>query len=195
MTQPPTHSDAGAIYDVGALSESHAAAVGSVAIIWNALHDALGSLFAEVVTPDSRTIALAAWQAVSSDRSKRNMLHAACVAALDDDSKFTQEVKWINGQLNSLEDKRNDAVHAPYTITFEDGALKIIPDIFSGNVRAHKLHGKDLAIELRSYHARISALVGFTYLLLGWSRLEADDPSWPERPALPRPAHAQARKS
>ena len=174
------------------LFESHAADVGRVALSWNTLHDALGELFAEVISPDGRSVALAAWQAVQSDRSKRKMLDGVSVAALGSDAKFTQEVKWANGQLNALEDNRNDAVHSPYSVLIEDGALKVVPYVFAGSVRARKLQGKNLELELRSYSTNMDRLRDFARGLLGKSLSPASDPSWPERPKLPRLAQATA---
>ena len=188
IPEPPEGDDLSKIID------EHAADVGSVAIAWNELHSALGELFAEVVDRTGRSMALAIWEAVSSDRSKRAMLLAACSVGLDD-CRFTKEVVWTAGQADDLENRRNNAIHAPYSLTIDDGALKMIPYVFGGNQRARNLHGRDLGVELESYWINIQHLSQFVRDLRGRSRLPADGLSWPEKPRLPRPAHSQARKS
>lgn len=185
-------------YDVSKLTSQHAADVGRITIFWNGLHDALGELFAEVVSPRGprgREIALAAWQAVPNDQSKRLMLKAVCVAALGTDSEFIKEVTWAIDQINPLEDKRNNAVHSPYAVTLEGGELRIVPSMSSGSKRARKLHGKDLEAELTSYAEHIAGLTWFVFMLLNKSQLKTGDSSWPQRPPLRRTAQATDRKS
>lgn len=187
------------IIDLDLAWREHSELVGQVAMVWNLLHDLLGNLFAEVVAPDAKEPALAAWQAVQNDRSKRAMLNAACSVALGTDSRFSDEVRWATGQMNSLEDKRNNAVHSPYTVGFILKGMKLIPKVFpsviAGNQRARNLLGRDLAIELKSYLENIGHLTGFVMLLAGKSRGHHEQYTWPERPSLPRPPQAMAQRS
>jgi hypothetical protein len=101
----------------------------------------------------------------------------------------------MNDRLNSLEDQRNDALHAPYSVLLEDFELRVVPYTFGGNVRAKKLRGKNLAGELRTYSSHMNSLKEFARQLLGKSRLQATDLAWPERPGLQRPSQATAQKS
>ena len=192
MTRLPTDLD---LEPAQKLLEKHAADVGMVALTWNALHEVLGELFVEAVDPNGRSVVLAVWQAVTSDRSKRMMLNSALAKAFGEDAKFTKEIKWINDQLNNLEDKRNDAVHSPYILTIKDGAIKVIPYILAGNTRARKLQGKELALELQSYSSNLDRLKNFAFGLIGYSHRATDLPTWPQRPALPRPSQAMVGKS
>jgi hypothetical protein len=82
------------------LLEAHAADVGRVALSWNDVHEALGELFSEIIALDGRSVALAVWQTIPSDRGKRAVLYSASLIALGEESKFTQEIKWmVTGQV------------------------------------------------------------------------------------------------
>lgn len=110
-------------------------------------------------------------------------------------SGFWPPSTWANGQANTLESQRNDTVHTPYILTLDDGAIRFIPYVFGGSQRAKNLHGRDLSVELRSYSANIRSLREFVSGLRNKAPLATDDPSWPERPKLPKPAHAMDRRS
>jgi hypothetical protein len=176
------------------LFDKHAADIGRIAIAWNGLHVALGESFSLIVSPDSRGLATVAWEAVSSDRSKRAMLEAAAREKFRDDSRWVQELRWALGQINALEDRRNDVIHTPFSITLDEGVFKFAALDFSKNPRALKLKNKDLAVEFRSYHENIGALTQFCLLLRRLIDVPKPSHMWPERPALPRPAQVMASR-
>ncbi|HZL58332.1 MAG TPA: hypothetical protein VFC38_01385 [Stellaceae bacterium] len=175
--------------------QKHAAYIGRIAIEWNSLHHTLGELFVEVLAPDQQSAILAAWHAVPSDRSKRDMLKAAARAALSADSRFCDELEWACGQINALEDNRNNAIHSPYALLLENGDLKFVPNLFSGSSRARKLRDKNLQLEFESYAKNIHTINWWLKILRGLVEASAEDQAWPERPALPRTAQASGRRS
>src|SRR5229473_1893775 len=63
--------------EIKRIFEAYALAVGKVAHSWNYLHEALGQLFAAVLSAPNRGLALAVWYSTDSDRTQRNMLRAA----------------------------------------------------------------------------------------------------------------------
>lgn len=180
------------------LRAKHAAEIGRIAIEWNSLHDTLGKLFAEVVAPERPRVAMAAWGAVASDRSKREMLRSAAIWQFREDeseAKWLGELEWLLGQINPLEDRRNNAVHAPYGFLIEEGAVKFTPFVWSGNPRAEKLRDKDLSMEFSSCADHIRLLIVYVRDLLIMRSEASRTCAWPERPRLPRPAQAQAKRS
>jgi len=167
-----------------------AAEVGRVAIAWGMLHESLGQCFSAVATPQNQRVGLDAWHAVRSDRFLREMLAAAAAAALGKEHPTFIELKWALGQITSLEDNRNDAVHAPYAIVFDvGGKVTVEPYWLTGDRRAAKLTGKNLSLELRSYESRIMALRHFVDLLTIHENSPSVFPTLPGRPTLVRPAH------
>ena len=146
------------------LLDKHAADVGHVAIAWNGLHDVLGQLFSVVISPHSRSAAIAAWGAIVSDRSKRDMLKATVLKRFEDNEKelrWVADVEWLLGHITPLEDRRNNAVHAAYGFVLEEGAIKVAPSTWNGNPRSWKLRDKDLGLEFKSCAAHIKSLTEF----------------------------------
>lgn len=175
----------------------HAQALGLVSIAWTHLHEVLASIFGMLLTPDMPTKAWATWHAVGNDRSQRAMLKALMAVMFRDDDKRKVELDWVLDRLNSYEDKRNNALHSPYTMEqHPDGTIDFIPNYYGGNKRAKNLHGKELLVELKSYSdhlSRLSAYLGLIQSSLP-SPLRAVAPTAPaqlQRPSLPEPAHAQ----
>ncbi len=179
------------------IRKSHAADIGHIALAWSSLHVQLGEIFAEIMDPEGRSLGLAAWNAVPNDRSKRAMVLAVALQKFGQKkSKFVEELQWALGRANSLENNRNDAVHAPYAVTMDpEEGFKFVPYIWSGDSRAKSLQGRDLKAEFGSYIKNIGSLTSFVRDLGRMLSSPVPDPTWPERPALPRPAQAMARKS
>jgi len=176
--------------------DDHAADIGHIALQWNALHDALGEIFCGIIESNSgRMVVLAAWQSLASDRGKRQMLERAAFEKLGANDRLYQEIKWICGKLDSQEDKRNDAVHSPFGISMEEGGFRVVPVLWTVHPRAQKFKDKDIALELKSYRKNLQSLTAFARRLISFPALLAHGASWPERPSLPRPAQATARKS
>jgi len=106
--------------------------VGHVPIARASLHDTLGKFFTMLFNPVGLSVicedaAVAAWGAVKSDHSQRKMLEAAAKAELSNDSLARTELLWALGQINKLENDRNNALHASYSAEFDDGTFKVVP--------------------------------------------------------------------
>jgi hypothetical protein len=178
----------------------HAQALGLVSIAWTQAHEALASIFGMLLTPEMPTKAWAAWHAVGNDRSQRAMLKALMAVMFAADDKRKVELDWVLDRLNSYEDKRNNALHSPYTIEqHPDGRLVFIPNHYGGNKRAKNLHGKELLTELKSYTdhlAKLSAYLGLIQSSLPSPHrvVAPTDPALLLRPSLPEPAHGQPQK-
>lgn len=171
-------------------------AIGQVALAWNDLHEVLCEFYM-ALTSDFHEPTLAAWQAVPSDRTKRAMLKAALNAALEDYLPYNphapQDWKWLLGQIDRLEDDRNNVVHAPLA-SFQSDVWRdlgvdtgIKPDAVCNNRRATNLIGRgDLLIEYRWVRDAIIGLRDYTEALADAWRVSSKRPAaWPERPRLP----------
>jgi|SRR5580704_11853201 hypothetical protein len=167
----------------------YAIEIGQLARAWNALHDQLGQIFSQIVTPARPNISIAIWYSTPSDRTQRDMLKDAYLAVGAIDSKIhpkaKEDIKWLIDQVQCLADRRNDAIHAPISIgrSVASGEMIIKPDIFYGNPRARKLYRKELLPELRWY--RMCAVVLKEFSVLIWLCLRRTDGAWPEKPQLP----------
>ena len=173
-------------------------AVGKVVHAWNHLQDEFAELFC-IVSGLNHSVGLAIWHAVQSDRGQREMLRAAVYAACADEEwakKFPsakEGIDWLLNEANKVADRRNDAIHAPCSVTIGTGDFEIIPFSFLGNPRAKKLHTKDILAEF-SWYAR-SASVLKQYAVDVEAALSSTRRPWPDKPRMPilehRPSHAE----
>ena len=174
-------------------------AIGQVAPSWNDLCNRLGNLFWILLGAGFSEVPLAVWNSVPSDRSQRKMLRDMAKVAVRHfsiDEKYpsaADDIKWLIGEAEKLEDTRNDAIHSPL-LTFpplSGGgpdqapalARQIIPDFGLGNPRARKLAEKDLLAEFR--WCRDTAIVLRDYCDRVADALLGPPKSWPQRPRLP----------
>jgi len=173
-------------------------ALGELALAWNDLHSELSFLFALIVTGVSvDPTQHAVWNALKSDRSQRDMLVAAAKSRTEHKLKAEVEVLediiWMCGQINSLEDIRNNALHSPLFARRDDnGAVIVRPLVEFGHVRAQKLLKKDILFEFE-YCRDCSVL--FTNFA-NWLALHIDIEGLrrPTRPSLPNRGHSNERK-
>lgn len=178
--------------------DKHATDLGYVAIAWASLHDTLGLFFSMLFSPFGpapviEETAIAAWGALKSDRSQREMLEATAKQRLSEDSTARKELLWALGQINRLDNDRNNALHASYSLEFDDGAFKVVPSPFAGNPRSSALRDRDLSTELQSYVGNIQAIDQFVCDVLVFLAKGQPPPS-PQRPRLPRPSHKTSQK-
>jgi hypothetical protein len=185
----------------------YALAIGQFGLAWNDLHEALGLLFVEATHRGASGIASgirisAVWGSVTSDRQKRLMLEAAINWTIPAEHKksprIAEDVLWLISRGHSLEDKRNDVIHAP--LGEIENALaagmmgiqmgEIVPTATAFNKRARNLGastrktGKRLLPQIRLYRDYASAMAAFARALdREWKHPTG---SWPEKPALPR---------
>ena len=178
--------------------EPYFKAVGRVVHAWNHLQEEFGSLFCDIAGLD-HSMGFAIWQSVAHDRGQRTMLEAALdMKDKDDDwhEKFPKARESIRGVLhkaNEVSEMRNNAIHAPCSITVGDNDFELIAVSFFGNQRAKKLHGKDILREFAWYEACADAIrrhVRDVQFALSDARVP-----WPDKLRLPAPGQAQARKA
>ena len=124
------------------------------------------------------------------------LLRAAAAGrfSIDDDRnlfpKALEDIVWLVNKAEGLEDKRNDALHAPLgvganstTKTFE-----MVPWTILDNPRALKLEGKRLLEEFAWYMETAQTLHRFAnaiHWVMAFQQSGDELKSWPERPRLP----------
>ena len=179
---------------------SHAEALGHVSLAWTRLHEILAMLFGLLLRPVPEERANAIWHSIKSDRSQRDMLSALADAALPADSEARKAIKWARDNLSSLENARNDALHAPYVLIHdEERGPTMVANEVTGNKRAANLSGRELGVELESYKKNVTAVADYLWEVV--RRLSASDNAlalgrfgtMPPPPSLPKPAQAMSR--
>jgi hypothetical protein len=102
---PPTHP----------AFRPYVVALGQLALAWNALHETLALLYCRIMGGSMVNQHLAVWHALKVDRAQRDILIAAAQSntwgAMP--VKFMEDIKWLCGRADALEDLRNDALHSP----------------------------------------------------------------------------------
>lgn len=174
--------------------DEHATEIGYVTISWNRLHGILALLYA-VISGQVRYyhVALAAWGALISDRSQREMLLAATLVSLPESNPYRKEIKWALGKIHRLEIDRNNTIHAPYVIRYlEDGTQRLEINDVPGNRQARELKGKELRTELQYLRDTTDALADFM-LEISKALRSGNVPALPARPPVKRPAHSQTQ--
>jgi hypothetical protein len=176
-------------------------AVGKVVHAWNHLQEELAQVFC-VVTGLNNSVGLAIWHTVQSDRGQREMLRSAVHAACADEEwaeKFPdakESIDWLLNEANKVADRRNDAIHAPCSVTIGTEDFEIIPFSFLGNPRAKKLHTKDILAEFAWYAQSASVLKQHAQDVE--VALSAAGKPWPDKPRMPalehRPSHTEPRR-
>jgi hypothetical protein len=174
--------------------EPYQLALGKVAHAWNHMQENLGMLFCGLSGLDD-TMGLGIWHALKSDRSQRDLLEAAILAASlgeDFNSDFPtakEDIEWLLKKVNALADGRNSAIHAPI-FSLTSGEAEIRPLTIYRNPNAAKLLGKDILAEFEWYEAYFVAIRKYAaaICLALASRHPATLTSlgpWPDRPLLP----------
>ncbi|MEQ1930178.1 MAG: hypothetical protein ABL957_06540 [Parvularculaceae bacterium] len=141
-------------------------AIGQVALAWNDLHETLGEFFYEFVggAPDDKMEAV--WQSHISDRGKRAMLKATVNEMSAEEHRFNPKAKsemaWLFGQVDRLEEARNNVIHAPLSsldwpqynrmarlMGLPPKPEGVRPADLRGNRQAVRLQNKNLLAEYR----------------------------------------------
>lgn len=195
----------------------YALAIGQMNLAWNEFHQALGTLFMLIVAEISPTDDEMAktrgrlllrlqimWGHMSNDRQKRLLIeelaewlgrerHAAYPTLCDD-------LQFLARRGHSLEDKRNNVIHAPFDemINALAGGLARIPygEIVAAalNARGRKLEGPakragpQLLAAIRHYRDYAVALTHYAREIRDAfnARERGRRRAWPRRPLLPR---------
>lgn len=181
----------------------YATAIGQIALAWNDLHETLCALFVALTGAVYDEMLQAAWQSLPSDRAKRGLLRAT-VQQMDYDmcqrNPLAQnEMKWFFGQLDRLEEDRNNAIHAPLS-NFSHPTWKLLaealnmpplrqpgvqPDDVRWNKRAEKLKNKNLLVEFRCVRDEIIAFNEYAdEIESAWNWTDDGKDKWPQRPQL-----------
>jgi hypothetical protein len=165
---------------------------------WNRLHEALATLFGDVVSSTkNKSIPYAIWHSTPNDRTQREMLKAAAAAATTATPQTKSDIAWLLAELHKLAGKRNAAIHAPLIFANEMTQVEIIPWFFFGNPRAAELKDKSLLHEFKWYRDHLARLA---YFAEGLDLALSVGRPWPKRPQLPsrddfRSLRAKRRKS
>jgi hypothetical protein len=179
----------------------HAEALGHVSLAWTRVHEILAMLFGLLLRPVAEERAYAIWHAIRNDRSQREMLWALAQASLPADSEIRKAIRWAVQELLSLENSRNDALHAPYVLVHdEERGPTMVANEFTGNKRAANLSGRDLGVELESYKKNVTAVADYLWEVV--RRLSVSGNAlaigrfgeMPPPPSLLKPAQAMTRK-
>ena len=186
--------------------EPYALAIGQMALAWNELHESLGLLFGQALDlksgRDAGIQCAAVWGSVTSDRQKRLMLDAAINwLGRERHVKYPKlkDVLWLTDRATSLEDSRNNVIHAP--LGEATGIVAALAGLAHGSVfpsgffneRSEKLGkatvfaGKDLLKEMILYRDYAQMLADFSDdIFAAW---RGKTSTWPERPDLPSLKH------
>jgi hypothetical protein len=137
----------------------------------------------------------AIWHALKSDRSQRDILIAAAETTIRGaiPIPFLEDIKWVCGQADKLEELRNNALHSPYWGHIGMGnKVTIMPNINLGHVRAGKLFSKNLLKEFRYCRDYCVLLSKFAWQMdCALSDLSLP---WPDRPKPPNRGETNVRK-
>lgn len=173
-------------------------ALGELALAWNDLQTALSFLFSTIVSGDAgNPTQHAIWHALKSDRSQRDILIAAAhnhnKINSKIDPKISEDIIWMCGKINVLEDIRNDALHSPLFAKRDDnGAIIVRPLTQFGHVRAQKLATKKILFEFEYCRDCAVLFTNFTDLLDLYISLDFLKP--PARPVLPNRGDTNEKK-
>jgi hypothetical protein len=175
----------------------YALAIGQVALVWNELHEVLCGFYVSLVSTIEEEKIAAAWQSLPSDRTKRGMLRAV-IAKLGHkeerrNPRAREDLKWLFGQLDRLEDDRNNAIHAPLRtfrnwvwITIIGRSEGVQPDDTQENKRATNLRNKELLAEFRNARDEITIFRDYVEAIGdAWEWDDVRRCTWPDRPQLP----------
>jgi hypothetical protein len=160
----------------------YAQALGEIALVWNDFHVTLSDLFWAVSKVPNGLMPDAIWNSLKSDRSQREALKSLVELKIDGHNlslETREEILWVLKKADSLEDLRNDALHAPM-YNSESGMVFAWHHL--GNKRAKKLEGKNLIAEYNWFYETTLVLREYTQKLSGNLRFPSDPV--PARPKL-----------
>jgi hypothetical protein len=163
--------------------EPYAVQLGWIAYSWNALHEALGSVFWTLTGIQNGNIPLAIWHSIPNDRTQRGMLRAVASTVLTKKAEL-DALLWLLTETDKFEDRRNDALHTPFTFEISTSPPRLVSKSYTGHKRASKLKDKNLLLEFEWYAKSVSLLARYAMSL----RYALGDPinfAWPKLPEMP----------
>ena len=176
----------------------YAARLGTLAFLWNQLHDNLSHLFQIVAAHAAApNLPYKVWFALDNDFLQRKILRAAAEVNHNLTQEQRKDIFWLLSQIDdSLRFKRNDAIHAPLMLNTGIVAdavrtwTEVRADTF--NPRANSLRNKDLIREFEDYIELTETLVDYSARMALYFRIPGGRHPWPQRPASP---HAHRKSS
>lgn len=180
----------------------YAIQIGRMALSWNSLHESLGTMFGLLMGDKDGPMQMAVWQAAKFDRPKREILRAAFAHWVAPNTigtgrqkalkpRIRGDIEWMLNQADGLENRRNNAIHAPLWRVNPDNpflgywvfANDILPDTFRGNARAQNLEKiDDILSEFQDCHTATIVIRDFADAIV---RALGGKSPWPRKPALP----------
>jgi hypothetical protein len=180
-------------------------ALGQLALAWNELHFNLSLLYcslmgARVGIPVDQHFAV--WHALKMDRAQRDILRAAATSsglqrAPNAPASFLDDIEWLCGRADVIEDARNNAMHTPlWGIADEnDVIVSVMPAaVAQGHVRAQRLaRSPNLLSEFRWCRDASICLTTYSFSV-HMSIFRNFASPWPRRPAWPTRQATSMRK-
>jgi hypothetical protein len=173
-------------------------AAGEVVNAWNKLQEQLNLVFV-AVTGMPKDMATAIWHSVRSDRVQRDLLLAAIDAAAKGKwadtrvDRASDDVSALVKHANTLAQDRNNAIHAPVSLSIDDDKKLVpFPVHFHGNRLAKRLLGKNIIVEFN--RCRDEAIILKEYAEKIETALNHPSYAWPDRPALLKPPRKKPDK-
>lgn len=185
---PPTH----------AVFRTHAIALGQLALAWNELHESMALLFCTIMGGGYSNQFLAVWHVLKADRAQRDILVVAAKEinghTIAINKKLADDVKWLCGQADRLEDTRNDALHSPLFGSGRKRAERTVTPITGlGHIRAQKL--ADTKNVLKHFEWCRDSAMALTEYCRDLDRAFAERKNtWPDRPKLPNRGDTSEKK-
>ncbi len=124
----------------------------------------------------------AVWHSIKSDRDQRQMVRAAITASPELEQEQKSDLLWLIKEIEKLADRRNDAIHSPYTFFIGPDGLIVMPSYLFDHPRANKLPKLELMEELKWYRKSAACLLGYAAGILD-AMLDPTQ-TWPDRPQL-----------
>jgi hypothetical protein len=173
--------------------------IGHLARVWNNLHEEMGKIFCQMISPVSISLPLAVWHSPTSDRVQRGLLSSALGPWAVDNPKVSalvkKGIKWIIDETEKLSGKRNDALHVPLNILMNTSTFvfRVEPAYFYGHPMAERLKNKDVQTEFKLY--RLQAECIRKYAMSIWLFMGNPDAfPLPQIPTLPTAVPSPTRR-
>jgi len=172
--------------------DPYALAIGKFALNWNFLQYALSELFAIVtlekfprVGDPVNPVPINIWHSMKSDRVQREILKVAIESShLSKGNDLVESGKWLCGEVNKLETRRNDIMHSALVLMrYGTQTSKVIPMPYSHNPLSKRLSEvADLLEEFKSASHNAAALTDYALAL--HTALITTRAPWPRKPSL-----------
>jgi hypothetical protein len=195
--------------------DAYTKSVGSLLLAWNDLHERLSTLFVMAMGIEQFARSFAVWHNIRNDGGKRLALRVALdnlpASVIGGRTKLVEEIQWILGNAQKLEENRDNSAHTPVHFSYPNdftlaeliimrdraalGTPTVTPQTGFGNIRAQRLKSSDRNLLADHRHARNRILILRDYAMAidhAWMNKHA---TWPDRPELPDRKPSRRSKS